>query len=135
MEHIKKYNDYLNINEYLNPPMTEQELLEMSNYWQDDTGLDNTIVLYMGSTVNTPHVPRIKVSNIPGKSMGNSRDSFTITVPKLIIIGNINKKHINNKKLKTIFEFIMINEQAIIDISNEIISTGEFVKSLKKYQG
>ena len=130
---IQKYNIFNNINEFHNPVMTDEELLEMSNYWGNGLGLDETIVLWMGSALSSKHGNRIKVSNIPGKSMGTSKDCFTITVPNLDVIGDVNTKHITTKKLKTIFKFIKLNEEAIIEFCQEQIDTTEFNKKLKKY--
>jgi len=130
---IQKNNVFNSINEFHNPSMTDEELLEMSNFWGDGLGLDENIVLWIGSSLSSKHGNRIKVSNIPSKDMGTSRDCFSITVPDLNIIGDINTKHITTKKLKTIFGFIKLNEQTIIDFCEEKIDGIEFGKRLKKY--
>lgn len=133
MKKITKFNDF-KINELYNSSLTEEELFEMSNYWGDTLGLDENIVLWIGSAMLSKHGNRIKVSNIPGKSMGSHMDCFTITIPDLKIIGNVNKKHITNKKLNSIFNFIKLNEELIIEICEQRIDTGEFLKRLKKYE-
>jgi len=121
------------MNEFYNPEMTAEELLEMSNYWGGSLGLDDTIVLWIGSSRGEPHGNRIKVSNIPGKSMGSSKNCFTITIPDLKIVGNVNTSHITSKKLKSIFGFIKLNEELLIDFCQENIDAIEFAKRLKKY--
>ena len=124
----------LEFNEYHNPQFTDQELLEMSNYWGKNLGLDENIVIFIGPTTNTRHGARIKVSNISGKAKAND-DGFSISVPDLKISGHINTKHITSKKLNSIFEFIELNKQGIIDICNQEIDTFEFIQKIVKYDG
>ena len=116
--------------------LTDDELFEMSNYWGSDLGLDENIVIWIGSVLSSQHQygNRIKVSNIPGKGPGSSKDCFTITIPKLEVIGYVNKKHITSKKLNTIFGFIKLNMDLIIAYCQEEISGMEFSKNVEKYR-
>jgi hypothetical protein len=52
------------INEYLdNQDLSEQELLEMANITDDESGIEN-VVLWIGPNPKS-HGMRIKVSNVP----------------------------------------------------------------------
>lgn len=130
-----KKNIHIKINEFLDDSkysqkIDEEELLEMANLWGKHTGLDD-VVIWIGSTIKANHGKRIKVSNINSK-IGSSLDCFTITIPELNIIGNINTKHITNKKLEKIFKFINLNIDAISDVCDEKIDTVEFISRMKK---
>ena len=129
--YMKKYKDFNNINEFNNHLMTEDELLEMTNAWGTSTGLDD-VVIWVGSAVLSNHGNRIKVSNMPSKNVGRSIGCFTITVPDLEVIGNINTKHITSKKLDKIFDFIKLNQDVIIAICQDEIDGVEFGRRIKK---
>lgn len=128
---IQKFDEYKKLNELYNHEMTEQELLEMSNYKGEYFGIEGNVVLWIGSVLSKQHSHgnRIKVSNIPGKG---TKDLFTITIPKLEIIGTVNKKHITTKKLNKIFDFIKLNMELIIQFCQEEIDGVEFVQRIKK---
>jgi hypothetical protein len=119
---------------YADQQMTEQELFEMANFWGSDLGLDDNIVLWIGSCLSSKYGNRIKVSNITGKVPGSSRDTFNITIPKLEVIGQVNTKHITTKKLNKIFDFIKLNMELIIAFCQEEIDTIEFVQKVKKLE-
>jgi len=126
--HIK-INEFLDKSKY-NQSLDEDELLEMANLWGKHTGL-NDVVIWIGSTIKSKHGKRIKVSNINSK-IGSSLDCFTITIPDLKIIGEVNTKHITKQKLDKIFEFINLNIDAISDVCDEKIDTVEFLSRMKK---
>jgi len=105
----------------------DDELLEMSNLSPDVTGLDN-IVVWLGPNPHS-HGKRIKVSNVPNKG---SRDCFTITIPDMEVIGDVNKSFIDSKKLDQIKEFIKINLQVICQYSEGDILTDKMILKLKK---
>ena len=121
-------------NLYTDQQMTEQELLEMSIFWGSDLGLDDDIVIWIGSVLSSKLGNRIKVSNIAGKGQGRSRDTFSITIPDLEIKGKVNTKHITAKKLSKIFDFIKLNMDLIIAFCQEEIDTIEFVQKVKKLE-
>jgi len=62
----------------------------------------------------------------------HSEDSFIITIPNLEIIGNVNKEHITTKKLKSIFEFIKINEDLLLKLCKGVIYIVDFTKRFVK---
>ena len=118
------------MSKYLNPPMTESELFEMSNYWGENLGLDKSLVLWIGSSSSAQCI--IKVSNLPKEEKKHSIDCFAIKILDLEIIGEVNKKHITIKKLKSIFEFIKINRNLLMNMCQEKIDTIAFVKNFVK---
>jgi len=121
----------LKINEFFsNQSLDDDELLEMANLWCKHTGLDD-VVIWIGSTIHSKHGKRIKVSNINSK-IGSSLDCFTITIPDLKIIGEVNTKHITKQKLDKIFNFINLNIDALSDVCDEKIDTVEFISRMKK---
>ena len=123
-----KINEFLDKSEYQS--LDDDELLEMANLWGKHTGLDD-IVIWIGSSVRSKHGKRIKVSNINSK-IGSSLDCFTITIPELKIIGDVNTKHVTKQKLDKIFDFINLNIDAISDVCDEKIDTVEFILRMKK---
>ena len=123
-----KINEFLDKSEYQS--LDDDELLEMANLWGKHTGLDD-IVIWIGSSARSKHGKRIKVSNINSK-IGSSLDCFTITIPELKIIGDVNIKHVTKQKLDKIFDFINLNIDAISDVCDEKIDTVEFILRMKK---
>ena len=110
--------------------ITDDEVIEMSNITSKTTGIKD-VVIWLGPNPHY-HGYRIKISNVPNKF--SRKDCFTLTIPKLEIIGKINNKLINNKKLEEIEEFVKINMNLIIDYSNEEIATDELIEKLKRIE-
>jgi hypothetical protein len=129
-KHILKINEF---KEHTDQHLTEQELLEMSNYRGENFGIEGNVVLWIGSVLSSQHPDgnRIKVSNLPNKG---TRDTFTITIPKLEVIGKVNTKHITTKKLNNIFEFIKLNMDLIIAFCQEDIDGYDFAQNVKKLE-
>lgn len=119
---MKKIFEYKNFNS-----LSEQELLEMSNFTYKTTGIKD-IVLWIGPNPGY-HGRRIKVSNVSNKFDG--KDCFTLTIPEFKIIGNVNNKLITNKILEQIKEFVNINYKIICDYSDYLISTEDLIENLK----
>ena len=113
--------------EFVDNGLSEDELLEMANVTDESTGI-NDVVLWIGPNP-TSHGKRIKVSNIPNKI--SSSDLFTITIPDMNIIGDVNSKFITKSKLDDIKKFITINLQLIEDYSEYKITTKRFLDNLK----
>ncbi len=122
MKHLK------DINEFVNLPLTEQELLEMANITSEDTGIPN-VVIWAGPNPAS-HGKRIKVSNIPNTFSGH--DCFTITIPDLQIKGTVNKKFITTEILDRIMSWIKNNKEIIEQYSDKKISTRTFLDNLTK---
>lgn len=118
MKHIKEFFEYSD----------EDMLLEMANITQKTTGIKD-VVIWIGP--NPPqHGKRIKVCNKPNNF--DVYDSFTITIPDLKIIGDINRKFITTDVLEKINKFITINLQVISDYSDRKISTEDLLENIIK---
>ena len=120
---IKKVNEYK-----IYTKIDDEELMEMSNISSKTTGIED-IVIWLGPNPKY-HGRRIKVSNNPSKFSKNN--CFTITIPDLEIIGDVNNVLVDNKKLDQIKKFISINMDVIIKYSDEEILTDEMISLLKK---
>lgn len=115
MKYIKEFVEY-------------EELLEMANFTKKTTGISD-VVIWIGP--NPPgHGKRIKVSNKPNSF--DFYDTFTITIPELEIIGEVDSKFINSDTLNRIYEFIKLNMQVISEYSDRKISTEELIDRIKK---
>jgi hypothetical protein len=111
-----------------NTNLSDKELLEMANVTSEETGIDD-VVIWIGPNPQT-HSYRVKVSNIPNKI--SSDNLFTITIPNLNVVGIINNKFIDSKKLEKIFNFIKLNQNIIMDYSDYKISTKQLLDNLQK---
>lgn len=122
MKHIK------NIKEFVEYDDLDNELLEMANFTKKTTGIDD-VVIWIGP--NPPNLGRrIKVSNKPNSF--DPYDTFTITIPDLKIIGDVNSKFIKEPILNKIFQFIEVNIEVITEYSDRKISTEELIERIKK---
>jgi len=120
---IKKVNEFKSYTE-----IDDDELMEMSNISSKTTGIEG-VVIWIGPNPHY-HGKRVKVSNDIGKF--NRSNCFTITIPDLIVIGEVNSNLIDSKKLEKIKKFISINMDVIIKYSDEEILTDEMISSLIK---
>jgi hypothetical protein len=121
MKHIKNIREYIDNDLY-------DELFEMSNFTKKTTGIED-VVIWIGP--NPPqHGRRIKVSNKPNSF--DIYDTFTISIPDLEIIGEVDTKFIKKDKLNQIFEFINNNIEVISEYSDRKISTEELIEKIKK---
>jgi hypothetical protein len=116
MKYIREFFDY------------DNELLDMANVTKKTTGIDDVVIWIGPSPPN--HGKRIKVSNRPNSY--DTGDTFTITIPSLKIIGDVNTSFINKSILDKINEFIKINTKVILEYSDRKISTEELFERLKK---
>lgn len=106
----------------------DNELLELSNFTKKTTGIED-VVIWIGP--NPPnHGKRIKVSN--KENSFDPYDTFTIKIPSLEVIGNVNSKLINKSKLDKIFQFINKNIDVISEYSDRKISTEDLIERLVK---
>lgn len=106
----------------------ESDLMEMANLDMEDTGIEN-VVIWLGMD-SKRHYLRAKVSNIPNRW---SRDNFTITIPKLKVIGTVDEQFITQKKLRDIKNWIVLNMEVIkLYEKGEIVSTRELLQRIKK---
>ena len=116
---LKEYHKYDSI--------SVNKVFEMSNITDKRTGIKN-IVIWIGPNPKY-HGYRIKVSNQP--NIFRLEDSFTITIPELKVIGDINTKLITTKVFNDIIKFIELNVNLIKDFSDLSINVDELYKNLK----
>ena len=128
-KNIKSFREYKSpIKEFVEYDYIDNELLEMANFTKKTTGIDD-VVIWLGP--NTPnHGKRIKVSNKPNSF--DTYDTFTITIPDLEIIGDVNTKFIKQSVLNKIYDFIKSNIQVIEEYSDRKISTEDLIERIKK---
>lgn len=123
---MEKILEYQQILKYVS--ITDDELMEMSNLSQKATGVED-VVIWVGPNPEY-HGYRIKVSNVANK-IGKS-NCFTVTIPELIVIGNVNSKLIDKRKLEKIKEFVKINMNILIKYADGEIFTDDLIENLKK---
>lgn len=120
MKYIKEFINYTNDD--------GDELLEMANFTQKTTGISD-VVIWIGP--NPPnHGKRIKVSNKPNSF--DVHDTFTITIPELNLVGDINRKFIKPNVLSKIMKFIELNIEVISEYSDRKISTEDLIERIKR---
>jgi hypothetical protein len=133
MKRILKINEYNHYNNGLKTPLTDDELMTMSDLSYKLTGIDN-VVMWVGPNPHSAQ-KQIKISNIA--NIIETDDCFTITIPELTIIGYVNKSFITDDIMNQILEFIKLNLDAIIKYSSKFGEpTKEFFDTLipiKKY--
>lgn len=117
MRYIKEFVEY-----------RDDELFEMANFTKRTTGIDD-VVIWIGPNPGS-HGKRLKVSNIPNSF--DPYETFTITIPELKIVGEINKKFIKDELLDKIFNFVNKNISVISDYSERKISTEDLIERLQK---
>jgi hypothetical protein len=108
--------------------LSNQELMEMANITDETSGIQD-VVIWIGPK-EPSHGDRVKISNIPNNF--NGHNCFTITIPDLKIIGEIDNSFITSKKLKKIKEFINKNMNVILQYSHFQISTKTLLDTLQK---
>ena len=121
----KNFREYKKpiIKEFVEYDDIDNELLEMANFTEKTTGI-NDVVIWLGPG------NRIKVSNKPNSF--DTYDTFTITIPDLEIIGDVNTKFIKQSVLNKIYDFIKSNIQVIEEYSDRKISTEDLIERIKK---
>lgn len=124
-KNIKNFREYKKpiIKEFVEYDNIDNELLEMANFTKKTTGIDD-VVIWLGPG------NRIKVSNKPNSF--DTYDTFTITIPDLEIIGDVNTKFIKQSVLNKIYDFIKSNIQVIEEYSDRKISTEDLIERIKK---
>ena len=111
-----------------NNTLTEDELLEMSNITENESGIKD-VVIWVGPDSKN-HIFRIKVSNIPNSL--RPENCFTITIPDFKVIGEVNTKLITNEVFNKIIEFINLNIDIIKKYSDCELYTEDLFDNLKK---
>lgn len=129
--------DYTTIEELLQTVYTDEMLLEMANISQKTTGLDVIVWVQTNNTQSTGkhNLPRIKFqNNTATKIQINELIPISISDdPKILLKNNdLNKIKISQTQINGIKQWIIKNEEILIDYWEEKITTDELFKKLKK---
>ena len=124
MKHLFEYNDYNHIYTTLSYNEMWVDMISMSG---DNIGIPNIVIWVGKNSVYEGNI--IKVSNLPNNFKGTS--CFTITIPELKVIVEINKELITYEILEEIIKFVQNNMDIIIDFSNDIIDVDTFIEGFK----
>lgn len=120
--------DVLNILEKLYSLRIKEDISEMANLTDEDTGLTN-IVIYVSDKSNSRHGPRIKVSGFYSKI--DKTNLFSVTIednPK--VIGNVG--NIRSRDVESIKSFVVRNKDILLKYWNLDISIGTLIKGFVK---
>lgn len=110
-----------------------QDLFEMANLTRDETGLDRTIWV----SVKSHSVgPRIKV-NFDNSLRFNEGNNFSVSIshnPNVVAGGTEEQiiRKIGSKKLDDVYDWIILNETALLEYWNCEISTKVLFAKLKE---
>jgi hypothetical protein len=104
---------------------TEEDFFEMANLFPDDTGLP--MVVWASERGHARHDVRIKVSLSHGTRMlpGNLAVVAVRPVPRLVV-GNLSPAD-----LRSVSDWIRLNEAALVDYWEYRISTAQFIRQLR----
>ena len=143
MEYIKKFDEYIEdqnyetIDELLQTVYTDEMLLYMGNFSQNATGLD---VIVWVQTINTQsnvkhNLPRIKFQNNTATKI-QPKELIPISIsnnPKILLKNNdLNKIKISQVQINAVKQWIVKNQEILIDYWQEKITTDELFQKLKK---
>ena len=142
MEYIKKFDEYIEdqnyetIDELLQTVYPDEMLLEMANISQNTTGLD---VIVWVQTINTQstgkhNLPRIKFqNNTVTKIQINELTPISISDnPEILLKNNdLNKIKISQAQINEVKQWIVKNQEILIDYWQEKITTDELFQKLK----
>jgi hypothetical protein len=103
----------------------------MSNLSDKRTGLDN-IVIWVSDGEGVRHAPRIKVSNIRGKSPESKTNSFSVSIGSHPEIVAGTPKGFSPRELRQIFSWVTLNTITLLEYWNFQLSTEEMQEALVK---
>ena len=143
MEYIKKFDEYIEdqnyetIDELLQTVYTDEMLLEMANISQNTTGLDVIIWVQTNNTQSNGkyNLPLIKFqNNTATKIQINELIPISISDnPEILLKNNdLNKIKISQAQINEVKQWIVKNQEILIDYWQEKITTDELFQKLKK---
>ena len=129
--------NYETIDELLQTVYTDEMLLEMANISQNTTGLDVIIWVQTNNTQSTGkhNLPRIKFqNNTSTKIQINELIPISISDnPEILLKNNdFNKIKISQAQINEVKQWIVKNQEILIDYWQEKITTDELFQKLKK---
>ena len=143
MKHIKKLDEFIEdqnyetIKELLQTVYTDEMLLEMANISQSTTGLDVIVWVQTNNTQSTGqhNLPRIKFQNNTATKV-QTNELIPISIsdnPKILLKNNdLNKIKISQAQINGVKQWIVKNQEILIDYWKENITTDELFQKLKK---
>lgn len=90
------------------------------------------IYIWMGLPNEDSKQHRIKVVN-KLNNCDPKTSVFTILIPQMMVIGNINKDIFNNDIINDIISYINLNMNTILDFSNDKTDLSQLLDNLKPY--
>ena len=143
MKHIKKLDEFIEdqnyetIDELLQTVYTDEMLLEMANISQSTTGLDVIVWVQTNNTQSTGqhNLPRIKFqNNTATKVQTNELIPISIADEPKILLKNdeLSKIKISKAQINRVIQWIVKNQEILIDYWQEKITTDELFQKLKK---
>lgn len=129
--------NYETIDELLQTVYTDEMLLEMANISQNTTGLDVIIWVQTNNTQSPGkhNLPRIKFqNNTSTKIQINELIPISISDnPEILLKNNdLNKIKISQAQINEVKQWIVKNQEILIDYWQEKITTDELFQKLKK---
>ena len=129
--------NYETIDELLQTVYTDEMLLEMANISQNTTGLDVIIWVQTNNTQSPGkhNLPQIKFqNNTSTKIQINELIPISISdEPKILLKNNdLNKIKISQAQINEVKQWIVKNQEILIDYWQEKITTDELFQKLKK---
>lgn len=107
-------------------PISSDELFEMANLYPRTTGLPMTV--WVGPRANARHDVRIKVNMIHGNQMNVDNTAVVGVRPAPHVIAG----RFSSDDERLVFEWIRINEPAIVAYWDGNIDTAELIQTLKR---
>ncbi len=143
MKNIKQFDEFIEeqnyetINELLRTVYTDEMLLEMANISQNTTGLDVIIWVQTNNTQSPGkhNLPQIKFqNNTSTKIQINELIPISISDnPEILLKNNdLNKIKISQAQINEVKQWIVKNQEILIDYWQEKITTDELFQKLKK---
>ena len=143
MKNIKQFDEFIEeqnyetIDELLQTVYTDEMLLEMANISQHATGLDVIIWVQTNNTQSTGkhNLPRIKFQNNTATRV-QIHELIPISIsdnPKILLKNNdLNKIKISQAQINAVKQWIVKNQEILINYWQEKITTDELFQKLKK---
>lgn len=118
----------MNIPYRLKELLSKQQMWEMANIEQEDTGL--SVIVYV-SPKNANHGPRIKFVNSYSKRYDGSK-TIPMSIEDSPKILTKFKPEISNKDIELIKKWVVLNKQVLLDYLNFEITTKQMINSIQK---
>ena len=112
--------------------ISDTDLYNLTAY-RCDINNKSDIYIWMGKPDGYSKQHRVKIIN-KLNNWDPETSVFTILIPDLIIVGNINSQIFDTDRLDDVLSYLKLNMDTIINYSNDKLSPGELIDSLKPYK-